>query len=47
MGWGGVVPSNISTGKGQRLGGTGRTVTLCNVTVQHVRDPVREHGGKG
>ena len=47
MGWGGGVLSHNSNGKGQSLGGTGHTVTLCNVTVQRVRDPVRERGGKG
>jgi hypothetical protein len=47
MGWGGVVLSHISNGKGQSLGGTGRTFTLCKVSLQLILSPHKEAGGKG
>ena len=41
------VLSHNSNGKGQRLGGTGRIVTLCNVSLQLILSPHKEAGGKG
>jgi hypothetical protein len=47
MGWGGVVLSHNSNGKGQSLGETGLTVILLNVSLQLILSPHKEAGGKG